>query len=225
LGGDEEAFWGDYFNGFKAGTPGRPRAARAAEGELAARDLRVRDRQWESQINLGRLFMARFGDIARIEANGRDLRVTLKSGTVFHLDRYAANDFADGIRVWDDSAAAWTSTRGGSAPSSSSIPVGRTVPDRLHVRCARGRATSPVLSSGPKGVRRPTNSDGHTAAGERSLRFDTIRSSRATRARALVTPARRPRDLLSTPASRPDNRGDLRRRPALRPLLVSWGSV
>ena len=55
----------------------------------------------ERQIDLGRPFMARFGDIARIEPNGRDLRVTLKSGTVFHLDRFSADDFADGVRVWD----------------------------------------------------------------------------------------------------------------------------
>ena len=46
--------------------------------------------------------MARFGDIARIEADGSDLRVTLKSGTVAHLDRLNADDFGDGLRVWTD---------------------------------------------------------------------------------------------------------------------------
>jgi hypothetical protein len=45
--------------------------------------------------------MARLGDIARIEAHGRDLKVTLKSGTAFHLDRFGADDLADGVRVWD----------------------------------------------------------------------------------------------------------------------------
>jgi hypothetical protein len=45
--------------------------------------------------------MARLGDIARIDGSRRDLRVTLKSGSVFHLDRYAADDLADGLRVWD----------------------------------------------------------------------------------------------------------------------------
>ena len=45
--------------------------------------------------------MARFGDIARIEAAGLDVRVVLKSGTGFSLDRLAAGDFDDGVRVWD----------------------------------------------------------------------------------------------------------------------------
>ena len=58
---------------------------------------------FERTVNLGRPFMARFGDIARIDARGRDLRVTLKSGTEFHLNRYAADDLADGVRVWDAS--------------------------------------------------------------------------------------------------------------------------
>ena len=42
--------------------------------------------------------MARFGDIARIEARGSDIRVTLKSGgPMFDLDRYAADDLADDV--------------------------------------------------------------------------------------------------------------------------------
>jgi hypothetical protein len=80
-GGDEEAFWGDYFNGSKDENP------------WIAHRMR--------QIDLGRFFMARGGDIARIEARGGDVRVTLKSGTVFDLDRLEASDFDDGVRVWD----------------------------------------------------------------------------------------------------------------------------
>jgi hypothetical protein len=45
--------------------------------------------------------MARFGDIARIEPKGREFLVTMRSGTVFVLARYAADDLADGLRVWD----------------------------------------------------------------------------------------------------------------------------
>jgi hypothetical protein len=45
--------------------------------------------------------MAGFGDIACIELLGRDVRVTLKSGTVFDLDYYSFNDFDDGVRVSD----------------------------------------------------------------------------------------------------------------------------
>ena len=82
FGGDEEAMWSNYFNGFKGKNP------------------------WiayvPKQKNLGRPFMTRFGDILRLDADGRDLMVTLKSGRVVHLNRYAADDYADGVRVWDD---------------------------------------------------------------------------------------------------------------------------
>jgi hypothetical protein len=101
-GGDEEAFWGHYFNGFKDENPW---ASHVAPEQLKKRrPLRVfgfEIAQRERQIDLRRPFMARFGDIRRIEADGRDLRVTLKSGSVFVLDRLSADDFADGVRVWD----------------------------------------------------------------------------------------------------------------------------
>ena len=86
FGGNEEAFWGDYFNAVKKGNPW---AELVPEGALGKADL-------------GRPIMARFGDIARIEAKGRHLWVTLKSGNRYHLARYAADDFADGVRIWDD---------------------------------------------------------------------------------------------------------------------------
>ena len=86
FGGNEEAFWGDYFNAVKKSNPW---------AELAPENA-VRD------VSLSRPIMARFGDIAKIEANGRHLWATLKSGHRYHLARYAADDFADGVRVWDD---------------------------------------------------------------------------------------------------------------------------
>ncbi|MEX2283975.1 MAG: hypothetical protein WEE89_15930, partial [Gemmatimonadota bacterium] len=57
FGGNEEAFWGDYFNGVKKGNPWAGLAPQSA--------LR--------NVNLGRPIMARFGDIAKIEAKGRNL--------------------------------------------------------------------------------------------------------------------------------------------------------
>ncbi|MBT8488224.1 MAG: hypothetical protein HKN72_15835 [Gemmatimonadetes bacterium] len=104
FGGDEEALWSNYFNGYKAVNPWvalvpdelRPTDRRALTLfglELAGREV-PRD--------LGRPFMARFGDVARIDARGRDLHVTLKSGTVFRLDRFGADDFADGLMLWDE---------------------------------------------------------------------------------------------------------------------------
>ncbi len=101
-GGDEEAFWGDYFNGMKDQNPWVTHVPLERLNERHSLEIfGVEIAQWESQIDLGRPFLARFGDIERIEPNGRDLRVTLKSGTVFHLDRFAADDLADGVRVWD----------------------------------------------------------------------------------------------------------------------------
>jgi len=76
-GGDEEAFWGDYFNGFKDENPW---VAHVPPEQLKERSpieiFGVEIAHWESQIDLGRPFMARFGDIARIEPNGREIVLT-----------------------------------------------------------------------------------------------------------------------------------------------------
>src|SRR5690349_14016402 len=102
-GEDQEAFWGDYFNGLKdenlwvAHVPPErlPKERRPIEV------LGIEIAHKESRIDVDRQFMARFGEIARIEARGDKVRVTLKSGTVFDLDRLFASDFDDGVRVWD----------------------------------------------------------------------------------------------------------------------------
>jgi len=189
-GGDEEAFWGDYFNGFKAKNPW---VAHVPPEQLKeSRPLEIfgfEIAHWESQIDLRRPFMARFGDIARIEANGRDLRVTLKSGTAFHLDRYAADDLADGIRVWDDRRGVVDFDEG-RIRSIELLDSGwlGTVPARLHgtVRTRQGDFTGFVQWDG-KECLGPDELDGRTAAGELSLRFDTMRSiARNSRDSALV---------------------------------------
>ena len=178
-GGDEEAFWGDYFNGFKDENPW---VADAPPERLKERRpikiFGVEIAQRERAINLGRPFMARFGDITRIVPRGRDLRVTLKSGTEFGLDRYASDDLADGLRVWDGThgvvdlderlirAIELLPTAGLGA-----------APDRLHgtMRTRQGDFTGFLQWDREKCV----GSDelkGRTADGELSLRFDAIRS-------------------------------------------------
>jgi hypothetical protein len=104
FGGTQEAFWGDYFNGFRDSNPWAAHlpSDRLPRERSDVEILGFTIWRHERRIDLRRPFMARFGDIARIEARGRDLTVTLKSGSVVHLDRYAADDFADGLRVWDD---------------------------------------------------------------------------------------------------------------------------
>jgi hypothetical protein len=104
FGGNEEALWGNQFNGVKAANPW---AEQVSRDQLSVRDpievfgIQVATR--ERDLDLGRPFMARFGDIARIDARFRVLTVPLRSEAEIDLDRFSADDFADGVRVWDES--------------------------------------------------------------------------------------------------------------------------
>jgi hypothetical protein len=191
-GGDQEAFWGDSFNGSKHENPWlaqvppdrRPRERHPIE------IFGIRIAQRESQSDVRRQLMARFGEVARIEPHGREVRVTLKSGTVFDLDRFEASDFDDGVRVWDG--------RRGVVDLDSLriraielLPTARlgAVPSRLHgtVRTRQGDFTGFVQWDREECVG-PDKLDGHTAKGELSLRFDTLRSiARRSRDSSLVT--------------------------------------
>jgi hypothetical protein len=207
-GGDQEAFWGDYFNGFK---PKNPWAAQVPPERLPKERrpieiLGIKIANRESQIDLGRPFMARFGDIARMEARGKKVRVTLKSGTVFDLDRFEASDFDDGVRVWDGRRGV-VNLEGGIEPRLRSLQLRRDLgrihtieflpaarlaaaPHRLHgtVRTRQGDFTGFVQWDRQECVG-PDTLDGHTADGKlSSLRFDTIRSiARRSRDSSLVT--------------------------------------
>jgi hypothetical protein len=191
-GGDEEAFWGNYFNGAKKENPWAahvpperlPKGRRAIE--IFGFEIGLRDHP----LGLGRLFMARFGDIARIEARGRDVRVTLKSGTVFDLDRFSASDFDDGVRVWDGRRGAvdLDSLRIGAIEL---LPTPRpgAAPGRIHgtVRTRQGGFTGFVQWSREECVG-ADRLDGQTVGGEIRLRFDTIRSiARRSSDSSLVT--------------------------------------
>jgi hypothetical protein len=190
FGGDEEAFWGNYFNGVKRENPW----ATHAPSIQTHRPIEIFGFEisslWERQTDLSRPLMARFGDIARIEARGRDLRVTLKSGTLFPLDRFAADDFADGLRVWDGRRGIvdldeWR------IRSIELLPTARleSVPERLHgtVRTAHGDFTGFIQWDREECV----GADelvGNTADGELRLRFDAIRSiARRSRDSSLAT--------------------------------------
>jgi hypothetical protein len=192
-GGGQEAFWGDYFNGSKHENPWAaqvpPERLPKQRHPIEIFGFEIAHRERPS--DLGRLFMARFGDIARIEARGREVRVTLKSGTVFGLDRFEASDFDDGVRVWDgrrgvvdlDSLQIRAIELLPTAPPSA-------VPGRLlgTVRTRQGDFTGFVQWDREECVG-SDELDGHTADGELSrLRFDTIRSiARRSRESSLVT--------------------------------------
>jgi hypothetical protein len=192
-GGDQEAFWGDYFNGFKGKNPWLaqvpPERLPKERRRIEIFGITVAHR--ERPIDGGRPFMARFGDIARIEAHGRDVRVTLKSGTVFDgLDRFEASDFDDGVRVWDGKRGVvdLDSLRIRTVELLPTPSLG-AAPYRLHgtVRTRRGDFTGFVQWDREECVG-PDELHGRTADGELKLRFDTIRSiARRSRDSSLVT--------------------------------------
>jgi hypothetical protein len=199
FGRDEEAFWGDYFNGLKDENPW------AAQAQLTQKRRQITIFGFEiplggDQIDLGRPFMARFGDIARIEGRGRNVRVTLKSGTVFDLDRMAANDFDDGVRVWDEKQGVvdLRSWAGGIPPPArvrirtiELLPTARlgAAPARLHgtVRTRQG-SFSGFVQWDRQDCIGPDELEGRTADGALGFRFDTIRSiARRSADSSLVT--------------------------------------
>lgn len=179
FGGHEEAFWGHYFNGVKeenawAAHVPRERLPKVRESiELFGKVIIA----WERRIDLDRPFMVRFGDIARIEAPGRELRVMLKSGKVFDLDRFAADDFADGIRVWDGRRGV-VDLDERQIRTIELLPTARlsAVPDRLHgtVRTRHGAFTGFIQWDREASAGRD-ELDGYTGGDRLSLRFDTIR--------------------------------------------------
>jgi hypothetical protein len=164
--------------------------------------------------------------------------VTLKSGTVFDLDRFAANDFDDGVRVWDDTRgvvdlASWA----GGIPPPARVRI-RTIellptawrgaaPTRLYgtVRTRQGSFSGFVQWDRQDCVV-PDELVGRTADGELRLRFDTIRSiARRSSDSSLVTLLDGREVVLSgTRDVGGDNRGiyvDDRR---YGRVLVSWGA-
>jgi hypothetical protein len=191
-GGDQEAFWGDYFNGSKdeSSWAAHVPPERLPKERRPIEILGITIAHRESRVDVDRQFMARFGEIARIEAHGDEVRVTLKSGTVFDLDRFFASDFDDGVRVWDRK-------RGVVDLDSLRIrtiellptPSPGAAPYRLHgtVRTRQGDFTGFVGWNRDECVG-SDELDGHAAEGKLSLRFDTIRSiARRSRDSSLVT--------------------------------------
>lgn len=180
-GDGEEAFWGDYFNGAKKENPwvGYIPAERLPKERhpIAIFGLEIAHR--ERPVDLGRLFMERFGDIARIEAAGRDVRVILKSGTGLYLDRLEASDFDDGVRVWDgtqgekdlDSLRIRSIELRPAPPSAASL-------DRLYgkVRTRQGDEFTGFVQWDRQQSVGSDELSGRAAEGERRLRFGTIRS-------------------------------------------------
>jgi hypothetical protein len=179
-GGDEEACWGDFFNGTKAENPwvAHVPAEQLPKERRAIGIFGVEIAEWERPVGLGRPFMARFGDIARIEARGVEVRVTLKSGTVHDLDRFAAGDVDDGVRAWDGRRGV-VDLDPRTLCSIELLPAPGTdaAPSRLHgTVLTRQRAFTGFVQWNWKGSVGTDLLHGRAADGELALRFDAIRS-------------------------------------------------
>ena len=229
-GGDQEAFWGDTFNGRKRENPWvahvpperRPRDRRPIR--FFGLELGHRDRE----VDLRRLFMARFGDVARIEASGGNVRVTLRSGTAFDLDRFEASDFDDGVRVWD--------ARRGTVDLDSLqvrsielLPAGPSsaAPSRLHgtVRTPHGEFAGFLQWDREECVGTDVL-DGRTEAGAQKLRFDALRSIARRPAGGVLATLADGRELALSGTNDVDegNRGVYVDDPRYGRVLVSWGA-
>jgi hypothetical protein len=191
--GGDEAFWGDYFNGTKHKNPWLaqvPPERRPREHDpIEILGFKILDRESESEVS--RQLLTRFGEIARVEARGREVRVTLKSGTRVDLDRFETSDFDDGVRVWDGRRGVvdLDSLRIRAIELLPTPPLG-AMPSRLYgtVRTRQGDFTGFVQWDRKECVG-SDELDGHTADGKLSHpRFDTIRSiARRSRDSSLVT--------------------------------------
>ena len=178
-GGDEEAFWSDTFDGVKADNPWAvhvPPERLVVSYPIEVFGLHLT--RGERHIELTRPFMARFGDIALIESRALDILVTLKSGAVFEIDRFAADDLADGVRVWDAEGGVVDVDEGGIRTIEFLPTAGLDdVPDRLHgtVSTGQGEFEGFIRWDWEKSVGTGML-NGRTADGELDIRFDTIRS-------------------------------------------------
>jgi hypothetical protein len=177
--GGQEAFWGDYFNGVKSENPWAVHVPPERLGKDPIRIFGV-DIGGGSKLDLGRPFMARFGDIARIEMAGRDVRLTLKSGTALVTNYSDFNDMDDGVRVWDGSrgvldigARQVRAIDFLPAPA----PAAGPLPHRLHgtARTRSGDFTGFIQWNRTQGLG-TDELGGRAADGDARVRFDAIRS-------------------------------------------------
>ena len=201
-GADQEAFWSGSFNGYKHENPwvGFVPPERRLEERRPFEIFGIRFGNGE--LPYARQFMVRFGDVRRIEVGRHDVQVTLKSGTVWNLSRYSANELDDGVRVWDREKGivdltASVETQWFARDHDRRIrtieflptpPLGEA-PYRLHgtVRTREGDFTGFVQWDRDDCVG-SDELEGRVAGSEVGLRFDTIRSiARESRDSARVT--------------------------------------
>jgi hypothetical protein len=227
-GRDQEAFWGDYFNGLKDGNPWAVHSplAQTRQESNSIEIFGFKLGGAAQSNNLRRLFMVRFGDVARVEAHFRKVEVTLKSGTAFTLDRFAAGDIDDGVRVWDVRRGVVDLDTGQIRTIEFLATVPRAAaPNRLYgtVQTRQGDFSGFIQWDEYDGLG-TDELDGRTTDGDVRLRYDTIRSiARHSTDSARVTLLDgRELVLAGTREAGPDNRGIYVDDPRYGRVLVSW---
>jgi hypothetical protein len=219
----QEAFWGDYFNGVKTQNPWAVHLPPERLGKDPITIFGI-ELGGGSKLELGRPFMARFGDIARIEVAGRDVRLTLKSGTVFITNYSAFNDLDDGVRVWDRRQGMLdVGARQVRTIDFLPAPGAGPLPPRLHgtVHTRAGDFTGFVQWNRNIGL----GTDelvGRSADGDVRVRFDTIRSIARMGQGSRVTLLDGREILLTGPDAGHANLGIYVDDPRFSRVLVSW---
>ncbi|HJQ99725.1 MAG TPA: hypothetical protein VJ826_15530 [Candidatus Polarisedimenticolaceae bacterium] len=228
FGDGHEAFWGDTFSGVKKDNPW---LAQLKPAEIPKQSHSVEIFGWKlgehtRTMNVTRLLTARFGEIAKLEAVGRLVRVTLKSGSVVDVDSFNAGDIDDDVRVWDPRGVMeLDSTRISSIEMLPTRAV-TDAPARLHgtVRSRQGDFTGFIVWNWDQRVG-DDELDGRDAEGvEQHVRFDTTRSiENKAHNRALVV-LQNGRELELSGASdvSDKNRGILVDDPRFGRVVFSW---
>ncbi len=229
---DEEAFWGDFFNSSKEERPyleevdRRDRRDRGRRNEVRIFGIRIGG--WDSYGD-GRSFVARFGDIERIDlGRGDHAFVTMKSGTKYEVDG-GSNDIGADIFVWDSEIGEieldWDrieSIRFLPTPVDLAVPV-----HRLHGKMkTRIGDFEGYIQWDQEECLSTDELDGETPDGDVSIEMGKLRSiARHSRRSSLVTLRNgREMELDGTNDVDDDNRGIYVEDPRYGRVLVDWDS-
>jgi hypothetical protein len=229
---DQEAFWGDPFNGAKHENPwlGRIPAQQLPKERRSFEIFGFKLGAREGELEADRPLMVRFGDIERIEAHGDQVRVTLKGGTAFDVGRFNSSDFDDGLRVWDAARGVvdLADSRLRTIELLATPALGDDVPSRLHgtVRTRQGEFTG-FLGWNRHEYVGSDELDGRTGDdGELAVRFDAVRSIERRSGSSSKVTLRDGREIVlyGTSDVDADNRGVYVEDERYGRVLVSWGA-
>lgn len=227
----EEAFWGDFFNADKRDLPDlkylpRKERRRPKSVEVFGIPLGI---HWGAEDRGGRQFVARFGDLRRIEAGkGDDATVVFKSGARYQVSGGSNDLDADTkITVWDRGASEmrvqWKEIRTVDflpAPAGLTVPVFRL---RGTVRTDAGTFRG-YIQWDKEECLSSDELDGETRDGKVSLQMGDIRSIKRRSRNSSEVVLRNGRTLVLDGTNDVDssNRGIYVNDPRLGRMLVPW---